>query len=121
MRKNCPYWELFWSTFFPYFPESGLNLSIFSTKAGKCAKNADQNNSECGHFLRCGSLGFFFRHSLNIFSTNSKMYLTSCQTFMMNSFQKQSSRGVFIERCSKNMQQIYRRTTMSKCDFNKAV
>ena len=66
-------------------------------------------------------LDFFSGIDLNIFSTNSKMYLTSCQTFMMNSFQKQSSRGVFIERCSKNMQQIYRRTTMSKCDFNKAV
>ena len=33
--------------------------------------------------------------------------------------QKQPSRGVFIKRCSGNMQQIFRRTPMPKCDFNK--
>ena len=30
--------------------------------------------------------------------------------------QKQSTRGVLRERCSENMQQIYSRTPMSKCD-----
>ena len=34
-------------------------------------------------------------------------------------YQKQSSRGIFVKRCSENMQQIYRKTTMPKCDFNK--
>ena len=34
--------------------------------------------------------------------------------------QKQPSRSVFIKRCSENKQQIYRRTPMPKCDFNKA-
>ena len=34
-------------------------------------------------------------------------------------FQKQPSGGVFIKRCSEIMQQIYRRTPMPKCDFNK--
>ena len=33
--------------------------------------------------------------------------------------QKQSSGGVLKKRCSENMQQIYRRTPMPKCDFNK--
>ena len=33
--------------------------------------------------------------------------------------QKQSSRVVLRKRCSENMQQIYRRTPMSKCEFNK--
>ena len=33
--------------------------------------------------------------------------------------QKQPSRDVFRKRCSENMQQIYRRTPMSKCEFNK--
>ena len=33
--------------------------------------------------------------------------------------QKQPSRGVLMKRCSEIMQQIYRRTPMSKCDFNK--
>ena len=34
--------------------------------------------------------------------------------------QKQPPRGVLKKRCSENMQQIYRRTLMPKCDFNKA-
>ena len=33
--------------------------------------------------------------------------------------QKQPIKGLLIKRCSENMQQIYRRTLMSKCDFNK--
>ena len=33
--------------------------------------------------------------------------------------QKQPSRGVLKQRCSENMQQIYRRTPMPKCYFNK--
>ena len=33
--------------------------------------------------------------------------------------QKQPSRGGLKKRCSENMQQIYRRTPMSKSDFNK--
>ena len=33
--------------------------------------------------------------------------------------QKQPFRAVFRERCSENMQQIYRRTPIPKCDFNK--
>ena len=35
--------------------------------------------------------------------------------------QKQPSRGVLRKRCSENMKQIYRRTPMPKCDFNKIV
>ena len=33
--------------------------------------------------------------------------------------QKQPSRDVLRKRCSKNMQQIYRRTPMSTCNVNK--
>ena len=33
--------------------------------------------------------------------------------------QKQPSRGALRRRCSENMQQIYKRTSMSKCNFNK--
>ena len=39
--------------------------------------------------------------------------------FIFDISQKQSSRGVLKKRCSENMQQIYRRTSMPKCDFNK--
>ena len=57
LRKKCPYWELFWAAFFPHFPKFGLNtekyyLSVFSPNVRKCGKNADQNTSEYGHFLR---------------------------------------------------------------------
>ena len=34
--------------------------------------------------------------------------------------QKKTSRGVLKKSCSESMQEIYRRTTMPKCDFNKA-
>ena len=36
-------------------------------------------------------------------------------------FQKKPSRGVPIKSCSENMQQIYKRTPMPKCYFNKVV
>ena len=35
--------------------------------------------------------------------------------------EKQPPRGILKKRCSENMQQIYRRTPMLKCDFNKAI
>ena len=56
LRKKCTYSELFWSAFFTHFPAFELNTErygeIFSPNAGKCVKNADQNNSEYGLFLR---------------------------------------------------------------------
>ena len=33
--------------------------------------------------------------------------------------QKQPPKGILRKRCSENMQQIYSRTPMLKCDFNK--
>ena len=33
--------------------------------------------------------------------------------------QRQPSRGDLRKMCSENMQQMYRKTPMSKCDFNK--
>ena len=47
-------------------------------------------------------------------------HLTYCRDLMTsNDFQKQPSRGVLRKSCSENMPQIYRRTPMPKCDFNK--
>ena len=37
----------------------------------------------------------------------------------LNPFKKQPSRYVLKKTCSKKMQQIYRRSPMPKCDFNK--
>ena len=42
---------------------------------------------------------------------------TTCRCDHQN--QKQTSRGAFKKRCSENIQQIYKRTPMPKCDFNK--
>ena len=42
--------------------------------------------------------------------------MRSCMT---KTVQKQPYRGVPRKRCSENVQQIYRRTPMPKCDFNK--
>ena len=39
--------------------------------------------------------------------------------FFNSEYQKQPSRGVLKKRCSENMQQIYRRIPVLKCDFNK--
>ena len=39
--------------------------------------------------------------------------------FIQFVFQKKPPRGVLKKRCSKYMQQIYRRTDMLKCDFSK--
>ena len=38
---------------------------------------------------------------------------------VISGFEKQPSRGVLRKRCYENIQQIYRTTPMSKCDFNK--
>ena len=47
-----------------------------------------------------------------------KFLSTDCVE-VLKLFQKEQSRDVLRKRCSKNMQQIYRRTLMLKCDFNK--
>ena len=41
------------------------------------------------------------------------------EIYIFKYMQKQPISGVLRKRCSENMQQIYRRTPMMKCDFNK--
>ena len=45
----------------------------------------------------------------------SSLLLQKIQKYL----QKQPSRGVLKKKCSENIQQIYRRTPMPKCGFNK--
>ena len=48
------------------------------------------------------------------------MAMANDQDQMLNTYVRmQPSRGVFRKRSSESMQQIYRRTPMPKCDFNK--
>ena len=49
-----------------------------------------------------------------LFTSDYTIIIVSCYEV-----QKQPPRGVPRKRCSENMQQIYRRTPMPKCDFNK--
>ena len=52
------------------------------------------------------------------FSSENIKYDTRNYAISIND-QKQPSRGVLKKRCCENMQQIYRRTPMPNCDFNK--
>ena len=64
----------------------------------------------------------FFRH---VTYSTLKQWGTSCsnsqwsKSYDTNTYKKQPSRCVLRKRCSKNMQPIYRRTPIPKCDFNK--
>ena len=48
-----------------------------------------------------------------------KFSTTSIAKCLCIQIQKQPSTGVLIKSCSENMQKIYRRTPMPKCNFNK--
>ena len=45
--------------------------------------------------------------------------LHASNTLRMSTFRSTHLEGALGKRCSKNMQQIYKRTAMPKCDFNK--
>ena len=52
LQKKCPFSELFWCAFSRIRTkyEEMLRISPYSVRM---PENADQNNSEYGHFLRC--------------------------------------------------------------------
>ena len=51
-NKKCPYSEYFWSTFSRIWTEYG-DLQSKSPNSVRMRENADQENSEYGHFLGC--------------------------------------------------------------------
>ena len=53
--KKCPDSKLFWSAFSRIWTEYGKILRI-SPYSVRMRENADQTNSECGHFLRSVSV-----------------------------------------------------------------
>ena len=56
----------------------------------------------------------------NFLSKHTKLWCMSCRrSNYINFVQKQSSRDVLRKRCSENTRQIYRRTSLLKCHFNK--
>ena len=60
LREKCPYLELFSSVFYRIRTEYGETLRI-SPYSVRMRGNADQNNSEYGHFLRSQSYTLFIR------------------------------------------------------------
>ena len=53
------------------------------------------------------------------FVTEINRLISSIKSLYRENLQKQSARAVLKKRCSENMQQIYRRAPMLKCDFSK--
>ena len=49
----------------------------------------------------------------------TKLKRLYARSFSATFLRKQPSRGALKKSCSENMLQIYRRTSMPKCDFNK--
>ena len=60
LHEKCPYLELFWSVFYGIRTECEEILRI-SPYSVQMRENADQNNSEYGHFLRSQSYTLFIR------------------------------------------------------------
>ena len=65
-------------------------------------------------------IGLFAEYTLRVHEVYMKHTLSILDVY--NTWcginQKQPPRGVPRKRCSENMQQIYKRTAMPKCDFN---
>ena len=61
---------------------------------------------------------FEYSFCFALFLSNYISVTYGCSFFYMKC-QKQPPTDVPRKKCSKNMQQIYRRTPMPKCDFNK--
>ena len=75
----CPYLELFWPAFSRIRTEYGEIRSI-SLHSVQIQENADQNNSECGHFSRSftattsNAITKKVKHSLYHFYCNFGIY-----------------------------------------------
>ena len=114
--------------FFSYF--SGLKPNSAKSESAGIGILKGVQVAVCG--MRCIDLK---NDTLNILATHfacneklkeeKKFYKTVAdiqrvlEICKMRNLQKQPPRGVLEKRCSENMQQIYRRTPMPKCDFNK--
>ena len=95
------------------------------------------NSEKFKMFLKCLLLPQRKTFNENVF-TSTKWAKTSAMHFIFTKWnmrkcsllvswggkakgQKQPFRGVLRKKCFENMQQIYKRTSMSKCDFSKVV
>ena len=101
----------------PYFPAFGQNTKRYFVSLriqSECGKIWTRSNFEFGHFSGSEHLTQF-EYWILCESPFTRTWKWNWKGYI----QKQPSRGVLRKRCSENMQQIYRRTPMPKCDFNK--
>ena len=73
------------------------------------------NKNICSYFLLLTSYKVFY--FIGLLYTSSKHWLIFSYRYWI--LQNQPSIGVLIKSCFEKLQQIYRRTLMPKCDFNK--
>ena len=93
-----------------------------------CALKSQKQLHTLNRTLTIISLGgFFVMHRqmleqvriLRWFYSNQGTWLKWTSRLLCNLFREAASRGVLRKRRSEKMQQIYRRTLMPRCDFNK--
>ena len=97
------------------FESNCLKYNLFVCTYNKRPKIRTIQESCSDSCLRIlSNKSIFLQTSVNIFLSKEKDVM-----LLQISSQKQPSRGVLKNRCSENMQQIYMRTLMPKCDFNK--
>ena len=99
---------------FGLLAEKSINCLLIKTSL-KLATNYLVNNS----FFTLGSLCFRQLIGMAIGSEKSPFMAKLNSVLLWKEVQKQPLRGVPRKRCSENMQEIYRRTPMPNCDFNK--
>ena len=85
----------------------------------------EQVNDSCVSLLNINLIKPDAQYAQNvfiIFGRFSRQFFEILQKYTKRSspnFQKQPSRGILGKRCTENIQQIFRRQPMPKCDFNK--
>ena len=71
--------------------------------------------TKLGNFQRWTNIPWLRRFTIGFWETSKQIY----RKLQYLEKRKQPSRRVLRKRCSETIQQIYRRTLMPKCDFNK--
>ena len=87
-----------------------------------CSAGKSRQIKQFKHHTFSGLCSLFPRFSLQIYNFFQWRHIESSTDWanvQICVIEKQPPRGVFKKRRSENMQQIYSRTLMPKCDFNK--
>ena len=107
-RKVALTWNTTWKV-----SVFGVFLVRIQSKSGKIRTRKITNTD---------TLTLWNRFMILLYNTHY-LHILKCLRWSINNtswfWQKQASRGVLRKSCSENMQQIFRRTLMPKCDFNK--